>query len=508
MSVFAAVDIGSNSVRLKIARVVRHRLQAMHEDRVVTRLGESVFRFGVLSPEAIDATVNVLRRFHRTVQKHAVDRVRVVATSALRDARNAAAFVAWVRSATGWKVETVSGLEEGRLIHLGLLTHSNLAASKMLLVDLGGGSCEMTISDRGHIRNMVSLPLGAVRLTEQFLPHDPPRPVEVQRLRKDIGEEIDAVRRRILAARVTLMVATSGTAAALAGAARAVDPRSRGLKGGPISSAVVARLADRLARLDIKARARLPGIGPRRAEIVVAGAFVFAELMERCALPRFRYSPLGLRDGILAQMLAEHDRATAPRRRIEEERQDAILAMCRQYRVDLKAAENVRRIALQLFCDLRRVHNLPAEYEGWLSAAATLHDVGSYINRNGRHRHTHYLISSSELFGFTPEERQVIASVARYLGKSRPNPVDAPLKALANPDQEHVPRAVALLRLAKAMNPGHGGRVASVRATMDRDRVLLKLSGRVDADLEVWMVQKEREFFREVFGRELVAELV
>lgn len=136
----------------------------------------------------------------------------------------------------------------------------------------------------------------------------------MQRLREDIGEEIDAVRRRIVAARVRLMVATSGTAAALAGAVRAIDRRSRGLKGGPVSRAVVVRLADQLARLDVKARARLPAIGPRRAEIVVAGAYVFAELMERCALPRFRYSPLGLRDGILAQMLAEHDRATATRR--------------------------------------------------------------------------------------------------------------------------------------------------------------------------------------------------
>ena len=507
MSVFAAVDIGSNSVRLKIARVVHHRLQEIHEDRVVTRLGESVFRFGVLSPEAMDATVNVLRRFHRAVQKYAADRVRAVATSALRDARNAAAFVAWVRSATGWKVETVSGLEEGRLIHLGLLTHSNLATSKMLLLDLGGGSCEMTISERGHIRNMVSLPLGAVRLTKQFLPHDPPRPIEVQRLREDIGEEIDAVRRRIVAARVGLMVATSGTAAALAGAARAIDRRSRGLKGGPVSRAVVVRLADQLARLDVKARARLPGIGPRRAEIVVAGAYVFAELMERCALPRFRYSPLGLRDGILAQMLAEHDRATATRRRIEEEQQDAILAMCRQYRVDLKAAENVRRVAVQLFGDLRRVHDLPAEYESWLSAAAVLHDVGSFINRSGRHRHTHYLISGSELFGFTPDERQIIAAIARYLGKSRPDPADGPLKVLASQDQERVPRAVALLRLAKAVNPGHGGRIASVQATVDRDRVLLKLSARVDADLELWMLQKEKGYFREVFGRDLVADL-
>ena len=119
MRVFAAVDIGSNSVRIKIARVIRHRLETIHEDRVVTRLGESVFRFGTLSPEAMEDTVKVLRRFYREVQDFGVDQVRVVATSALRDARNSAAFIAWVHSATGWKVETISGLEEGRLIHLG-----------------------------------------------------------------------------------------------------------------------------------------------------------------------------------------------------------------------------------------------------------------------------------------------------------------------------------------------------------------------------------------------------
>src|SRR5574337_2196438 len=112
MSIFAAIDIGSNSVRLKIARIVRHRLEAVHEDRVVTRLGESVFRFGTLAPKAMDTTIDVLRRFHRAVQKYAADRVRVVATSALRGSTIASAFVDWVRSATGWKVETISGLEE------------------------------------------------------------------------------------------------------------------------------------------------------------------------------------------------------------------------------------------------------------------------------------------------------------------------------------------------------------------------------------------------------------
>jgi exopolyphosphatase/guanosine-5'-triphosphate,3'-diphosphate pyrophosphatase len=504
MSVFAAIDVGSNSVRLKIARVVGHRLQTLLEDRAVTRLGEAVFRSGALAPEAMHATVKVLRRFHRAVQDAGTDQVRVVGTSALRDARNSSAFVAWVRSATGWKVETISGLEEGRLIHLGVLSGSRLNNTRVLLIDLGGGSCELTVSDKGHIREMVSLPLGAVRLTEEFLHHDPPTAAEIHRLLVDIGDEIDRAKSRIVAGKVKYAVATSGTAAALAGAARVVDAASRGLKGKPVSRQAIARLAEHLTALDLKARRKLPGIGPRRAEIIVAGACVYAELMERCKLRSLRYSPLGLRDGLLAQMLAEHDRVTRPRRQIEAERADAILALCKQYRVDLKGAEGVRRLVLQLFRELARVHTLPAEYEGWLSAAAMLNEVGMFVSRNGRHRHTYYLIAYSEIFGFTPEQRKIIAAIARYLGKSSPHPDDPPIQALSGEDGEWVPRAVVLLRLAKAMNHGPQGNISRVSAMVNSQQVVLKLTARRSADLETWLLHKEKGLFREVFGRELV----
>src|SRR5215467_11183439 len=156
MPTFAAVDIGSNSVRLKIARLQGHRLHPAHEDREVTRLGDGVFRSGFLSPDAISDTVKVLRRFHRTAQQVGTDAVRVVATSALRDARNSRAFLEWVRSATGWKVEIISGLEEARLIHLGLVSSLRVNSSPVLMMDLGGGSCELTISKKGHIQETVS----------------------------------------------------------------------------------------------------------------------------------------------------------------------------------------------------------------------------------------------------------------------------------------------------------------------------------------------------------------
>src|SRR5579863_8048090 len=219
MPTFAAVDIGSNSVRLKIARLQRGRLRSLHEDREVTRLGEGVFGSGFLTPESMAETVKVLRRFHRATQQIVTDNVRVVATSALRDARNSQAFLEWVRSATGWRVEIISGVEEARLIHLGLISGSRVDRSPTLLMDLGGGSCELTITQGGHIRDAVSLPLGAVRLTDEFLTHDPVRKGEIKRLRGFIAREVGRISARIAASRVKNVIATSGTAAALSAVA-------------------------------------------------------------------------------------------------------------------------------------------------------------------------------------------------------------------------------------------------------------------------------------------------
>src|ERR1700739_666039 len=164
MPTFAAIDIGSNSVRLKPPRLRRGRLKEVHEDREVTRLGEGVFSGGLLSPQSMSETVRVLRRFNRAIQEWGTDSVRVVATAALRDARNSRAFLEWVRSTTGWTVEVISGLEEAPVIHLRIVSSGRLGVRTVLLVDLGGGSCELTLSRGGQIRDTVSLSLGAVRL--------------------------------------------------------------------------------------------------------------------------------------------------------------------------------------------------------------------------------------------------------------------------------------------------------------------------------------------------------
>lgn len=523
MATFAAIDIGSNSCRLKIAEVQMHRLKTLHEDREVTRLGESVFQTGVISPEAMAATIRALKRFHKAVQLHVADKVRVVATSAMRDARNAEAFIEWVRSATGWNVEVISGLEEGRLIQLGVVTHEVGARGRCILIDLGGGSCEVTLSDGGRIKSMVSMALGAVRLQQEFLTTDPPSKEDVARLKQYIDREMKKAQRKIGAPRVGLVIATSGTAAALAEASANArkKPGSKGKKktlakkrvehvGSLTADAGEVRvLADRLVRMRDEERAAVPGIGPRRSEIIVGGALVYAGLMEKLGLRSFRYSALGLRDGMLAQMLGDVDLRASVHQKIESERWAGVLEVCRRYAIELKSVEPVRQHVVELFNAMVRVHELPELYRLWLESAAMMQDVGKFMNHQGHHRHAQYIIANSEIFGFSPEQRAIVSALARYLGKTRPDAMDRVMRLIPLEDHAHITRAVVLLRLAAALNQDRASAVLQIRVHVYPKRVLLELvPGRGGAELEAWSVKKEAAYFREVFGRDLFVEVV
>jgi exopolyphosphatase / guanosine-5'-triphosphate,3'-diphosphate pyrophosphatase len=530
MPTFAAIDVGSNSCRLKIARVVTHQLKTLHEDREVTRLGSSVFESGLISPEAMAATLRALKRFQRDVQAHAPDRIRVVATSAMRDARNAPAFKEWVKAETGWNMEIISGLEEGRLIHLGLMNGEPSVHGKVLLIDLGGGSCEITLSENKRLRETVSAPLGAVRLTEEFLSAaDPASPEGLAQMRQLIARELRRARRRIPQESVSHVIATSGTAAALADACAAVI-KSAGISGkrertsrrvgttwrtvsagmaGFAPTQLVRKLSLRMSKMSLPEREAMPGIGPRRAEIIVAGAEVYAELLETFGLSGFSYSPLGLRDGILALMLDETDTRARGHREFEHERWESVLITARRYGVDPKQAEPVRAHALQLYRELKNLHVLPPDYENWLAAAAVLRDTGKFINHQGHHRHTQYIVSSSEMYGYTPIQRTIVSAIARYQGKSRPQPGDRAMRNIPAEEHKNVVRAVVLLRLAVALNQDRASDVLRVSAKLYPKRIYLEIKpGRTGAELELWSLRKEAAYFREVFGRELFPTLV
>jgi exopolyphosphatase/guanosine-5'-triphosphate,3'-diphosphate pyrophosphatase len=404
------------------------------------------------------------------------------------------------------------------------------------MIDLGGGSCEVTLSDKGRIEAMVSLPLGAVRLQQEFLRgpsgiDGPPGKEDVARLRKYIDRELRKAERKLGHPRVGLVVATSGTAAALAEASvslelglekravpkkaakkaakKAVTPKTvERVQVMETDTASVRRLADRLLKMSNAQRAVVPGIGPRRSEIICGGAQVYAALLERMELKGFRYSRLGLRDGVLAQMLADVDVRASVHRTLEAERWRGVLEVCRRYGFDPRKAEPERLHVVQLFDQMQQVHELPREYRLWLQAAAMMQEVGKFMNHQGHHRHTQYIIANSEIFGFSPEQRAVVAAIARYLGKSRPEAVDRTMRAVPLEEHVNVERAVVLLRMAQALNQDRATAAVKVRTKVYPKRVLLQLlPARGGAELEQWSLKKEAPYFREVFRRELLVEV-
>jgi exopolyphosphatase/guanosine-5'-triphosphate,3'-diphosphate pyrophosphatase len=235
---------------------------------------------------------------------------------------------------------------------------------------------------------------------------------------------------------------------------------------------------------------------------------VYASLLERYELKGFRYSPLGLRDGMLGQMLGETDLRASVHQKLESERWAGVLEVCRRYGIDQKKAEPVRAHVLQLFDALQAVHELPPGYRLWLGAAAMMQDVGKFMNHQGHNRHTQYIIANSEIFGFSPEQRAVVSAIARYQGKTRPEAMDRPMRVLTVEEHARVTRAVVLLRLANALNQDRASAVLKMRVLMYPKRVVLELvPGRGGAELEAWALKKESAYFREVFRRELFVEV-
>jgi len=235
---------------------------------------------------------------------------------------------------------------------------------------------------------------------------------------------------------------------------------------------------------------------------------VYASLMERMGLKSFRYSALGLRDGMLAQMLAEADLRTSVHQKMESERWSGVLEVCKRYGIEQRKVEPVRGHVAQLFDELARVHELPEEYRLWLEAAAMMNEVGKFMNHQGHNRHTQYIIANSEIFGFSPEQRLVVSAIARYLGKTRPAPMDRLMRTIPASEQGHVVRALVLLRLAVALNQDRASAVVRMRTKVYPKRVVLELvPGRGGAELEAWSLRKEAAYFREVFRRELLVEV-
>lgn len=507
MSRYAAVDIGSNSVRMMAAEIGHGQTQILAEERQVTRLGESVFRNGRISKAALDFLCATLANMAAVYGRLDVAGVRAVATSAVRDASNQHEFLERARRALGTNVEIISGQEEARLIHLGVKARWPRLRERTLIIDVGGGSAELILSQNGQLIDAVSKPLGAVRLTEMFLKNDPPLEEELHRLDGYVREKLVSFHKRHGAEKFDRTLATSATAAALVCAINRI-PRMKREQADHARAFTgqVRELYAELAARDVSGRRKISGIGPKRAEIVVAGAAVFLRALETFGQRSLYYCAAGVRDGIIADLAVR--RVGSELSQLSREQREIVEKMARRYGVSLPHARHVAGLAHRLFEVLQPAHRLPRASGKLLEASAYLHDIGHFVNGASHHKHSAYLIVNSDMPGFTNDERLTIAALCRFHRKSMPEPRHAHFQALHADIKRTVVLLAPLLRMADALDRGHGQKVRDVASALRDGNLHLLVEAAKDADLEIWAANQTADAFRKSYGRRIVFQRV
>jgi exopolyphosphatase/guanosine-5'-triphosphate,3'-diphosphate pyrophosphatase len=501
---YAAIDIGSNSIRLQVAETIPGAPpRILAADREVTRLGESVFHSGLLSEDSMQFACGVLARMARRYQALEVAGVRAVATASVRDARNQAEFIERASAAAGAPVEVISGREEARLIHLGVTSRWPEAGPNLLIVDIGGGSAELISSHNGRMRDAISKPLGAIRLREIFLEHDPPQESEVEQMGEYIDEKLRPDLGRFQSVEYTRAIATSATAAAAVCAVSGI-PRARRDEADRrrATTAGIRKLFKRLASMDLAARRKVTGIGPRRAQIIVPGVCVLLRVLSALGLPAVYHSGAGVRDGIVADLAARGVGRELAQLKVEDRKEMERMSV--RYGVARDHARQVAAFASQLFEALQPVHNLPAGLGRVLEAAAYLHDVGHFIADSSHHKHSYYIVANSDMPGFTARERELVANLCRYHRKALPAADHSNLRPLAPEDRQVLLRLIPLLRLADGLDRSHTQSVQRVNCAVINGEIGLELEYSADIDLDLWAAERLSALFLEVYGRRIV----
>lgn len=500
---YAAIDIGSNSVRMMVAEAGLDGLRILAQGRQVTRLGESVFRSGNVSAEALDFLCGTLRRMAEDYRKFDVAGLRAVATSAVRDTGNRQEFINGVSTAIGAPVEVISGQEEARLIHLGVNARWPRAKERTLIIDVGGGSAELIVSQGGELLDATSRPLGAVRLKEVFLASDPPAPEELQRLNQYIDEKLAPFVQRHRETNFDRAIATSSTGAALICALNRL-PRSQRDKADRLSASTndIKRFYKLLVKESLEERRQWIGIGPRRAEIIIGGAAVFLTSLQALHHPLLYYSAAGVRDGIIADLAARGvGRELAG---LSREQKVVVETMTKRYGTPLQHARNVARLARRLFELTQSMHRLPAAAGKALEAAAYLHDIGHFVSSTGHHKHSAYLVANSDLPGFQAQERMTIAALCRFHRKTMPQPRHAYLQSLPQETRRTVMYLAPLLRIADSLDRGHEQKVRNVRMSVKNGSIVFLIEADEDPGLEVWAAGEATAAFTQVYGLQVM----
>ena len=501
------IDIGTNSIRMMVVRLnpnLSYTVLSLEKEMV--RLGAGGFDDMFLRRDAIDRTVLVCRKFVELSRYYGADEINAVATSAAREARNQNVLVERIREETGVELGIISGIEEARLVFLGVTSGLELSDRTALMIDIGGGSTELAMgTGRGH-EYLDSLKLGAIRMTDLFIPRDHQGTVSektYEAMKKHVRGYMSQAARYIRKRRIDVAIGSSGTIVNLSEMA----VRSHGGRTGTLRLSHLRKLASTIRSSTLKERRMLPGINPERADIIIGGAAVLEAIMEELRIDEVQVSERGVREGLLVDYLARIE--GSPHAQGKSVRETSVLQLGRSCDVDESHAAIVERLSLSLFDSARSagLHNLGEKERELLRYAAYLHDVGDFISFTNHHFHSYYIIRNADLLGFDQREVAIMAALARYHRKKAPRRKDPELAGLDQKTYDAIATMSAFVRLAESLDRSHGGVVEKVSLRKTDGKAVLELASDGDPSLEMWGLEGAEKAFRRVFGLGLVVKL-
>jgi exopolyphosphatase/guanosine-5'-triphosphate,3'-diphosphate pyrophosphatase len=496
----AAIDIGTNSLHMILVRVAADgSFEVIGREKDMVRLGAGGLEGRPLGEGAMTAALQTLSRFKRLADSRQVDDYVAVATSAVREAPNGGDFLAAVAAHTGIKARVITGAEEAALIHRAAVHGIDAGTGAVVVIDIGGGSTEITLGTAAGVEQAKSFKLGVIRLGERFVKSDPLAGGDERRLARHVRHELGDYVRKLARAGYTRVIGTSGTVLALGTLALQV-PGDVTIHHRRVSAKAIGGVRRRLASLSLGDRLKLPGLDARRADLIVPGAVLLDTILHQLGADEITLCELSLREGVILDYIRRNRVHIERVERYPDVRRLSVIELASRCNYAADHAQQVARLALAVFDETRQVHGLDDRAREWLDFAAVLHDAGEHISYERHHRHSYYLVKNGDLRGFEPDEVDVIALVTRYHRRGAPRKGHDPFAGLPRASRRTVRWLSAMLRVAESLDRSRAQLVESVRLRRKGRRWTLRVAGRGDIELELWAVQRNLRPLEEELG--------
>ena len=489
----AAIDIGTNSVHMIVVRVrADFSFEVIDREKEMVRLGAGGLDGKKLTREAMAAALQALSKFERLARSHQVDEILAAATSATREAENGGELLAEIERQTGIRPRIITGTEEARLIHLAAVYGVD-TPTPAVVIDIGGGSVEVTLGAGSQVRFARSFKLGVIRLTERFVTSDPLSGRDERKMLEHISTQVDRYLAHIVNAGYDRVIGTSGTILSLGTVATAVESGTAPteIRNLRVPAKAIRRVRKMVCDLPLERRLQIPAMDPKRADLVVAGAVLLDALLRTLDAKDITLCDLALREGLVLDFIQRNRKHIRQVDEIPDVRRRSALELAERCGWEVEHSQQVARLALAIFDGLKGIHGFGDREREWLEYAAWLHDVGNHISYEGHHRHSYYLIKHGDLRGFEPTEIETIALAARYHRRAEPRRGHEGFTDLSKALRRTVRLLGAILRLAESLDRSRHGTIRGLTVHTSAEQVLIELEGRGDAELEMWAANRQ-----------------